>query len=331
MSSSRELLQKADLTISNLIANGGYLQPEDSQVFLRNLIAEPTILRDARVVEMLAPQRKINKIGFGTRILRAAQDFTALTQNQRVSPTTSVVNLQTEEVIAQVNLPYDVIEDNIERAQAADNAPPNAQGPGGFKDTILALIAERAALDLEDLCVNSSPTFVDNSGSPNASDNQAYMRLFTGWLATAQASGHVVDCQNAGVDKANFRNIKMALPYQYLRNLAAMRYAVSHNHETMWRDSIANRGTALGDSTLTGTGLVNAYGVPVMGSATMPDSQALLSNPKNLILGVQRQFSMEFDKDIQARVYIIVLTARVAVAVEEPDATALGINITLSD
>jgi hypothetical protein len=319
------------MAIADLQNNGGTLSPEQGASFIRKLIKQPTLIRVCRVVEMVSPQRKINKIGFGSRILRAAQDFTALTANQRVSPTTGVVQLNTQEVIAQVNLPYDVIEDNIERAQAADNAPSNAQGPGGFKDTILALIAERAALDLEDLCVNSTPTFVDGSGGPNAGDNQAYMRLFTGWLATCQASGHVVDCGQSGVDKANFRNIKMALPYQYLRNLAAMRYAVSHNHETMWRDSIANRGTSLGDATLTGTGLVNAYGVPVMGAATMPDNMALLSNPKNLILGVQRQFSMEFDKDIQARVYIIVLTARVAVAVEEPDATALGINITLTD
>ena len=72
MTTSRDLLQKADMTVAELVANGGKLQPEDSASFLRKLIKEPTILRQARVVEMLSPERNINKIGFGTRILRAA-------------------------------------------------------------------------------------------------------------------------------------------------------------------------------------------------------------------------------------------------------------------
>jgi hypothetical protein len=42
-----------------------------------------------------------------------------------------------------------VLEDNIERASTADNAAPNT-GPG-LRQTIIDLIAERAALDLEEL------------------------------------------------------------------------------------------------------------------------------------------------------------------------------------
>src|SRR6185437_4033913 len=121
MTASRDLLQKADMTIADLVANGGRLQPEDSAVSLRKLIKEPTILRQARVVEMLAPQRKINKIGFGKRILRKAVSSTPLSQSQRSKATTEVIELTTQEVIAQVNLPYDVLEDNIERAMVADN------------------------------------------------------------------------------------------------------------------------------------------------------------------------------------------------------------------
>jgi hypothetical protein len=347
MTASRDLLQKADMTIANLVANGGMLQPEDSAVFLRKLIKEPTILRQARVVEMLAPQRKINKIGFGQRILRAGTQGVALNQNAqnnlstglggRAMPTTETIQLTTSEVIAQVNLPYDVLEDNIERALTADNAPPNARGPGGLKETILALMAERAALDLEELCLLGDVSYTDSADL----DDQAYLSMLDGWIKLATVGGvtvggsyngesHVYNINNAGMDKSIFREMKKLLPKQYLRVLPQMNFITSTNAETMWRDSLANRGTALGDATLTGTSPVPAYGIAVQGSPMMPDTTVLLSNPKNLIIGIQRNFSMEFDKDITTRTYIIVLTARIAVAVEETDATVLGQNLNVN-
>lgn len=331
MTASRDLLQKADMTISDLVQNGGRLQPEDSAVFLRKLIKEPTILRQARVVEMLSPQRKINKIGFGTRIMRAGVDNVALTAptasglGGRAKPTTEVIVLTTQEIMAQINLPYDVIEDNIERATAADNAAPNARGPGGLKETLLALIAERAALDLEELCLLGDTMYTN----PADLDDQAYLSLFDGWLKLA-GTQQILDNQNGPVDKAIFRDMKKLMPKQYLRVLSQMNYFTSMDAETMWRDSLANRGSALGDASLTGSTPVPAYGVPVVGAAMMPDSKFLLTNPKNLILGVQRQFSMEFDKDITTRTYIVVLTARVAVEVEETAATVLGINVNVN-
>jgi hypothetical protein len=219
----------------------------------------------------------------------------------------------------------------------ADNAPPNARGPGGLKETLLALIAERAALDLEELCLLGDTAYT-NGADP---DDQAYLSLVDGWLKLASVGGvlpngsyngyaHVYNINNAGVDKSVFRNMKMQLPQQYLRVLPQMSYLTSINAETMWRDSVANRGTALGDATLVGSNPVPAYGIPVVGASMMPDAKVLLTNPKNLIVGIQRQFSMEFDKDITTRTYIIVLTARIAVAVEETDATVLGLNLNVN-
>ena len=49
-----------------------------------------------------------------------------------------------------MRIPYDVMEDNIERATTAQNELPNT-GPAGLRQTIIDLIAERAALDMEEL------------------------------------------------------------------------------------------------------------------------------------------------------------------------------------
>ena len=81
MSSNTSLLRKADIAIADLQSNGGELTPEQGNAFIRKLIKQPTLIRVCRVIEMVSPIRKINKIGFGSRILRKATSATALPQN----------------------------------------------------------------------------------------------------------------------------------------------------------------------------------------------------------------------------------------------------------
>lgn len=117
MRSNKSIVEKADMAVTDLTTGGGYLNPIQATVFIRMLIDQPTIINEIRTVPMNAPEMEINKIGFTSRILRAAPATgTALTLNQRVKPTTDQVTLHTHEVIAEIHLPYDVIEDNIEHA-----------------------------------------------------------------------------------------------------------------------------------------------------------------------------------------------------------------------
>lgn len=322
MSSNSSLLRKADLAIADLQTNGGELNPEQAAQFIRKLIKSPTLIRVCRVVEMLAPQRNIDKIGFGKRILRKATSATALTQTQRSKPTTEQVQLNTKEQIAEVRIPYDVMEDNIERASTANNEASNT-GPGGLRQTILDLIAERAALDLEELALLGDTAYV-NAADP---DDEAYLKQLDGWLKQAHTGGHIVDVEAATISKAVFKAGLQALPSQYQRNKAALNHFVSVNNETEYRDTLADRGTALGDQMTQGNSPTFAYGSPVTQVALMPETKGLFSDPLNLIMGIQRQISMEFDKDITARVYIIVLTCRVDFKIEEDDALVVYENI----
>ena len=65
---------------------------------------------------------------------------------------------------------------NIERAAAANNEASNT-GPGGLRQTIIDLIAERAALDMEELALLGDTGYT----SGNA-DDQAYLSQLDGWL-----------------------------------------------------------------------------------------------------------------------------------------------------
>ena len=260
---------------------------------------------------MNAPTRKINKIGFGSRIMNPAVSATALDSAKRSKPDLGQVTLNTKEAIAEVWIPYDVMEDNIERGSI--NASMGESG-GGLMETITQLIAERAALDLEELLLLGDTVSAD-----------PYLAMLDGFLKMATA--HVVNAGGATISKDLLKAGVKAMPDKYLRNRARLTHYVSVDNDTEYRDTYANRQTALGDQMLTGTGPVYAWGSQLQSVPLMPAARGLYCDPMNLIFGIQRKVTMEFDKDIRARVYIIVLTCRVANAIEETDAVVTYSNI----
>ena len=308
MPNNIDLSQKATIALADLETNGGILSPEQSNQFIRSMMDTPTIMREARVVPMDSPTMKINKIGFGSRILRAAnqtQGSRALAEADRSKPDLGSVTLTSKEVIAEIMLPYEVIEDNIER--------------GDIQNTILQLIAERAALDLEELVVQGDTALA------TATPPDAYLGLLDGVLKKATAN--VVDAGTAAISATVFNNVVKAMPSKYLRNRSQLRHYVPHDVEQDYRLALSNRGTSLGDDILTGNRPVPVFGSPMVGMALMPTGNMLYTDPKNIVIGFHRNIRIESERVIAERQVRIVLTARVAVEIEEVNAVVKTINL----
>lgn len=303
---NKTIIEKADVTLATL-ASGGLMNPEQADTFLRMVQSAPTILKDSRFVQMASDTRKIEKMGFGNRILRPGVEGKVLADADRSAPSTSTVTLNAKEVIAEVHITYDTLENNIE----GDN----------LQNTIMQMIAERAALDIEELIVNGDKTSTD-----------PYLALFDG--LRKQATSHVVDHAAGAFTKDVFKKAYKAVPAKYLRNPKDWKFYTSHGLEVEWKDQVAGRQTNLGDFSLQG-GLASAYGVPVGGIAmlqpytdsTKTVSDILLTHPKNIVTGMSRNVRIEVDKDIRARKFIIVLTAKVDAKFEEEDAVAKVIKV----
>ena len=74
---NRTILEKADLALADLTTGGGLLAPAQAQKFMRILINEAVILKQATVVPMRSPKQLIEKIRFANRILRAGVEAAA--------------------------------------------------------------------------------------------------------------------------------------------------------------------------------------------------------------------------------------------------------------
>lgn len=311
--SSSQLIQRADLALQDLANNGGLLLPEQANQFIDFVYDEPTILNQARFVRMNAPERKINRMGFGSRILRAArQTGSALDAGgndryvraaDRAKPQTSQIELRTSEVIAEVRLPYEVLEDNIEGES--------------FEAHVLRAIATQVAIDLEEWAL-----WADTASS------DPFLALQNGWMKRAT---QVLDNLDAGFTHNTAANALKALPPKYLRHLAQMKAWISQNNKISYAQYLATRGTALGDAALQGTTPLKASGLTIEGAGMLDvhgdGDQGLMTIPQNLLFGIQRDISIESDKDIRSREYIIVVTARAALQVDDVEALVRIDNI----
>lgn len=302
MSTNQELIKKADIALADL-ATAGKLNPEQTDRFIRKLIDTPTIINRVRTVAMTAPTMKINKIGFGSRVLRPAVSATALAAGSRVKPDLEQVVLTTTEVMAEVHIPYDVIEDNIERGTISGALQ---DGAGGLHQTIVDLLAERAALDLEELVLKG-----------DTASGDTYLALLNGYLKLVSSN---INAATTTFDKNVIKGAIKAMPDKYLRNRAQLVHFVSVDNETELRDTLGSRQTALGDQHIQGNLPLYVFGSQVTGAALMPGANSLFTNPLNLIFGIQRNVMIEYDKDIRTREFIVVLTARVAAQIEEETA-----------
>lgn len=308
------LLQKADLALADLTESGnhattgGKLLPETAQKFMRILIDESKLLKMATVIPMKSEKTEIPKIRFATRILRAGTEATALPAGDRAKPNLSNVELDTKLFKAEIRLPDEVLEDNIERDQ--------------LKATIMQLMGEAISRDMDEIAVQGDTSSAD-----------AFLAQFNGILK--QSTSNVVDAGVAALNKAVLRDMLKAMPKPFLRNKDLLRYLTSIDAKIDLTDNLGNRQTPMGDSLTMNGGELKYQGVPVEDVPLFPEdlgdddntTDVILTDPKNVTVGIWRQIKMETDKDVSAGVVIIVASLRFDVKYAEETATVKAINV----
>lgn len=319
---NKQLSKRADARLATL-ATGGLLNPEQANAFIDLVQDQPTILKQVRIERMNSPQKNIDRMGFKGRLLHKARqdplgtgvEDRALSAAERRSVTTSQIQLNTTEFIAEVRIPYEVLEDNIERSN--------------FEAHVMAEIARQVSADLEELSLNGDTT--------HPTDN--YLKAIDGFLK--QMGGNVVDNANAGVSPELFDAGLLAMPQKYLRRMTEMRHFISTANTIKYRAAVAKRATGYGDSALTQNIPLYAGGVGIEAAAMLSAASesswgagdgvsketGFFTFPKNLIWGIQRNITMEFERLISERVIKVVVTLRCDFKIDDTDACVKYVNI----
>jgi len=305
---NRSVLAKADMALADLIADGGYLVPEQAQKFIRVLIQESVLMKQATVVPMKSPKQLIEKIRFGSRVLRAGTEASALPIGDRAKPDLSKVELDAQLFKAEVRLDNETLEDSIERDQ--------------LRQTIMQLMAEAISRDIDEVLVRGDVLSAD-----------PFLAKINGVLK--QATSNVVDGLSQKTNKSMFRDMLKSMPSEFLRNKNLMKFFTSIDSKIDYVDSLGDRIGVLGDKMLMDGGDASYSGVPIMDVPLFPENlgvgsnltNMLLTDPKNIHVGMWRNIRLETDKLVSEGVLIIVATLRFDVKFVEERAVVKTTNV----
>lgn len=319
-------------------ARGGIMNPDQYNSFMSWVQDSSPLLSLIRNERLNAPVREIDKMGIGQRVLHAATEGNALASTQYAKVEFGKVTLSTKKVMAQLNYSYETVEDNIER--------------GGWQTKVMKELAARVAVDQEELIILGDTTIgAAHPLFPNddflASQDGLIRRVVnqkpSGMPHENKTGGHLVDGAGATITTSTWVNLLDVVPAKYYRDKKDFVFLTSDALELSWRESLMNRATPLGDYFVLTNNQMVAMGIPVItsphirsdisvtaatGSLTAGGNTVLfLLNPKNIIMGTWRQITLETAKDIEKQVYKVVLSMRIGLTLEEPDAVGMAYNI----
>lgn len=303
----REKLYKADLAVSDL-TSGGLMLATQTKKFMRLVVDESVFLQDATFISMPANTYRIDQIKAGSRVLRRATAGQPLPEGDRFKPDLSKVEITTAEFMGEIDLFDEVMEDNIEGSS--------------LKDTIMAIVAEAVARDIEEVSLN---------GDTASSDD--FLTAFNGFIKMATTNSF--NAQDSTTSKEIWREMLRALPNRYMRNKSDYAIYTSVDSAADYFNSLTNRMGPQADQDIRRGGDSDWWSMPIRPVPLMLENVGtgshcttpLMLDPKNAHVGMQRTVRMETDRDIRARAVIIVITVRFGCKYKEEAAIVKATNV----
>jgi HK97 family phage major capsid protein len=293
--------------------------------FLRKIMDEVSMFQQVRQITMGRNEMRIPTIASAGRMLRAARNMYSAVENadstgldagygapnrglskaERARVQTGIITLKTDELIAVMYLTFELLEDIIEGGQIEGT---------DFQALVLDIMAEQIALDLENKLVLGDTSSTDD-----------LLALQNGILKFA--TSNIVNQNDAPINHLLFAEMIKSLPERYRSRLARYKFFVNSNVEIDYRAQVAQRQTNLGDATLVGNAPINVLGVPMVRVGAMPTDTIVLTDPSNIMFGVQRRFRLATETDEENRLVKIIVTMRVGQGVEQEDMMVKAINV----
>jgi len=244
-----EQIIKDAITTSDFL-NGGKLHPKQQAKFITYVLEYSQMLSAARNHRMTQGTEEIDKLHVSEPITESAEENTAQgSPNNQGQPKYNKISLVAKKIRSTWNISTETLQNNIEQF--------------GFEETLMRVMTQRMATDLEMLAIQ---------GDTTAGSTTKVARLLNrldGWGKQTD-DAHILDAGGLNVNKDIFRVMKRMMPQQYLQD-PGLRWIMSPSIYDDWVDWLAEQKVA--DSFVTavqGRG-VNPLGIPIMQVPMIPD------------------------------------------------------------
>jgi len=256
---------------------GGHLNPQQAKKFISYMTDETAFLKDIRLEQMSAPEKQLDFLLIGSRLIRKAAEATPPSELAEID--TRRKELRSTKMRLAADITTEFGEDNIEGASA--------------KDKVMRELAMQFGNDVADLALNGDTAATGTDAS--------FLNIGDGFIKQAKASteAHKVDIGSSQDYKGViFPAMLGAMPNKFKRDKSNMRIYCSTNVADAYIDQLALRETAMGDSILVNGTLMKFKGYPVHPIEYIPDDVLFFTHRLNFATGIQREMKIynEFNK-----------------------------------
>jgi hypothetical protein len=306
MPTNTQIINKAGTIQTGSLTNG-LLNPEQARKFIQQTFEVTNLGPLVRHVMRNAKSGEIDKIGIGSRLLRAKVENSD--DGYRAGVTTNVIEYATK----AVRLPWEITEETLRE---------NIEGQQ-LEAIITNLMTRQLGVDLEDIYLNG------DEDTDSGDKDYDFLKLNDGWIKQINNGGHVYDAKSeSGMTLDMFYKTLQQLPNKY--NNGRLRWLMSPKRAQDWElylmNQIIGKGGAVPESVYT-----QPVHIPHVACPSMSDDKIILTDPQNLV--VVNTYDMKIRKTMEGKEAIMqdkrfyVCHLDFDTIIEETDATAIMINL----
>ena len=268
MTSNRQMMKDAMTSGETLTGagKGGLLSPEQARQFISYMTENTALLQDTRLEQMAAPEKQLDFLLIGSRLIRKATEASSPTE--LAAANTSRKELRSVKVRLAADITSEFQEDNIEGQSASER--------------IARELAQQFGNDLADLMLNGDTAATGTDAS--------FLTIGDGIIKQAKNSTDTHKFSLSGRDYKGtiFPGMLELMPNKFKNDRQNMRIYCSSSVADTYILSITNRETAIGDDVLASGRFDRFLGIRVFPVEYMPDDVIILTHRLNLVSGVQR-------------------------------------------
>lgn len=303
MNGNRSIVAKAGSAITTSVVTSGLLQPYQAKKFLQQTFDATPLMQSVRHVLRTEKSGEIDKIGIGSRKLRAKVENTD--DGYRAKPEFGSIHYQT----VAVRLPWEITEETLRE---------NIEGEH-FEKIITDLMSKQVGVDSEDLLING------DEATPSTAEDYEFLKLNDGVKKIIKNGGHVIDVSGAtDMEMEMFYKAVASMPNKF--NNGKLRWLMSPTRAQQWElfllNKVINNGGVVPEALYK-----SPVAIPTMEVPNLSDDTVILCDPQNIIY--VNTYGVKIRKDAASKDAIMmdkrfyVIHFDFDTLVEELDATAI--------
>lgn len=279
-----------------IVASGGIMNAQQLEAFILEAVQTSDFLKTIRVETNIAKQLDLDTMGLSIRALRKGVEVTA--PNETDALAFNKRSLIPTEVVLYKALSYWW----LMKALGGDAAGFNSAVPTKAEEQIRQQLGKLWMADVTDLFWNGD----DESGNPFLSIQDGVIKKMNEdddvEKSTWDENDNLIDVFTAMID---------SLAAEYEVDHSMLRFYTSGKLRRQFKRQLAERGTRLGDDSLTKNEPVYVDDILIQPVARFPEDTIVLTLPDNLVVGWGTQMLVERAADIKKRQIDLVMSSHV--------------------